>query len=333
MPRHTTTPPTFVLFAIGGGLLFILGGILTTMSSNARIALIATAVAFLGLGLYTLVVIAKTNRLSESLNEAENDLERQRSADAGLRARMAYTLREPLTTIIGYADRMANEPDLEEAERIEMALAIREGAREVEQVLADLAAEGEGVAAPLSRGVVLLHDEAKSVIGTVPYDTTFETDFEEARAWADSAHVRQIIRTIVNAARDHGVPHMTVHTEERPDRAAVTISTKGELLPEAAVAALTGDETLDTEHSDDFVALAGARQSALGMHGTIGYAEVFGRSHVVIELPLHESAVGIQHPTVRPPRGNTVSDTPRELSYHTAAELRPERPTASIRFV
>ena len=65
MPHTTTTPPTFVLFAIGGGLLFILGGILTTMSSNARIALLATAVAFLALGVYTLTVINKANLLGE----------------------------------------------------------------------------------------------------------------------------------------------------------------------------------------------------------------------------------------------------------------------------
>jgi hypothetical protein len=334
MPHTTTTPPTFVLFAIGGGLLFILGGILTTMSSNARIALLATAVAFLALGVYTLTVINKANRLGKELDEATGDLERRRSAAAGLRARMAYTLREPLTGIVGFADRLANEPDLEEAQRIEMALAIREGAREVEQVLADLAAEGDHLTTPLSRGVVLLHDEVKSVIGTVPYDTTFETDLAEARAWADSAHVRQILRTIINAARDHGVTEITVHTEERPDRAVVTISVRGALLPPDAVATLTGEAADDSAGQNQRSAtLAAAHESAVAMGGSIGFADVFGRSHIVVELPLHRSDVGVQHPVERPRRDQPVADAPRNLAYHHASELRPERPTASIRFV
>ncbi|MGI9667706.1 MAG: hypothetical protein ACR2N2_11540 [Acidimicrobiia bacterium] len=331
MPERTTTPPAFVAFAIGGGLLFILGGILTTMSANARFALIAAAGAFIILGSYTLVAVRRSNALVAELTDLDAELARQRTADAGLKSRMSYTLRDPLTSIVGFADRMVSEPDMPEDERQAMLVEIRAGAREVEQVLADLAAEDTVTPrAAGTKGVVLLDDEVRSVVGTVSSETAFETRLDPVRAWGDSAQVRQILRTVVNAAISNGCDELQITTENRTNAAVLSVSAKGDVLPVEAVGALTGNYESQDKHAEAFIALAAAHETALAMDASIGHTEVFGRSHVVFELPLAPRDVKVQTATPLPER---LPAPTKELTYTTAAELRPERPTSAIRFV
>ncbi|MGI9584373.1 MAG: hypothetical protein ACR2N7_02155 [Acidimicrobiia bacterium] len=338
MPKQRATPPGFVVFAVAGGVLFILGAVFTATTVMAQISLTGLAAAYALLGSYTLVVTLRRNSLVATNNRLEDEVTAMRRSDTGLRTRMAYTLRDPLTSIVGLSDRMVTDPDIATNERREMLLEIRNSAREVERVLADMATEDAGLPnGQRTVGVVLLDEELRSVASTIPPDTTFETDLRPTRAWADSAQVRQILRTIVNAARDTGCTSMTLQAEERGETAVATISARNELLPVEAIAALTGNSIASDAASDSYIALREAHDAAAKMRGTIGYAQAFGLSHIVVEFDVAPQDIGIQQPSSDSQGQNrpaTQSESRRPtLTYNAAVDLRPERPTTAIRFV
>jgi signal transduction histidine kinase len=337
MPQQRATPPGFVVFAVAGGVLFILGAVLTATTAMAQISLTGLAAAYALLGAYTLVITVRRNTLVDANNRLEDTVAAMRRSDTGLRTRMAYTLRDPLTSVVGLADRMVTDTDIPTNERREMLIEIRSNAREVERVLADMATEDSGLPkGQRTEGVVLLDEELRSVASTVPPDTTFETDLRPTRAWADSAQVRQILRTIVNAARDTGCTTMTLQAEERGETAVATISARDELLPIEAIAALTGNSIASDATSDTYIALREAHDAAAKMRGTIGYAQAFGLSHIVVEFDVAPQNIGIQPPDDKtgPGRnGNQSGSRRRTLTYNAAADLRPERSTTAIRFV
>jgi len=338
MQEHSATPPSFVIFAMAGGLLFILGGIVTAMSPNARAIMIASAIAFLLLGIYAIAVAVRHNHLIDEVRKLTEDLDTARSADAGLRVRLGYTLREPLTTVVGLSDRMLEHPDLPTDERQALLTEVRNNAREVEHVLADLASE-EHVPShhPHAAGVVLLDEEVRSVVSTMGGTTDFVADLQPARAWGDSALVRQILRTVIRTTAAAPTDRIDVATEQRPTRAAATISARGEMLPMEAISALTGNFQSSDAANPTHLALREIHDVATSMGATIGYAQALGRSHIVIEFESPQETVGVREPltasNARPP--GAPSEDGRsgfELSFAATMDLRPERPTSAIRF-
>ena len=335
--NHTATPPSFVVFAMVGGLLFILGGIVTAMSANARAVMIAAAIAFLLLGVYAISIATRHNARLNDIRQLEDEITAIRSSDAGLRARLGFTLRDPLTTVVGLADRMLTEPDLAAAERQTLLTEIRNSAREVEKVLADLSIEPHDPARQLrAAGIVLVDDEVRSIVSTVGGTANFTVDLRPARAWGDSAHVRQVLRSLIGTAGSSGCENIEIITEQRGKRATVTISGRSAMLPAQAAAALTGNTEAADATSDAFIALKEARDLAIGMGGTIGYAEAFGKHHIVAEF---EGADDIVPHRIPATIGSSPSVIPTEaapgnryLTFASTADLRPERPTASIRF-
>lgn len=332
MAQRTTLPPVFVIAAAAGGLLFILGGAVTMMSSSARLALISAALLYAALAAYTIYVVYSRRRLATRTEEMASELETQRAADHGLRARMSSTLRDPLTSIVGYADRMASEPAMPTDERRELLIEIRDSAREVEHVLADLAADDETLhGGPHTPSVVLLDAEVRSVASTGRSDLDVTTELGESRAWGDSAQVRQVLRTILGASADNGCRELRMKTETRGRIAAVSISSRSALLSAPGVAALTADTHFEDDADHTRRTLRSAHESVVAMGGTIGYAEVFGTTHVVLEFEAAPTDLGLNQPT------STTSGTPAaiasaDMTYRSLADLRPERPTAAIRF-
>ncbi len=338
MQSRRTTPPSFVIFALAAGLLFVLGGIVTAASPSARALWIASAVAFVGVGTYTMVLLVRSNRLVEELDEVESELAASRTADTGLRVRMAHTLRDPLTSIVGLTDRMLNDSGITAQERSAMLREMRSGAREVEAVLADLAADEASGDSPSSmKGVVLLDEELASIVAMTRGSTVFRADLAPARAWGDSATVRQILRTIVATAVSSDSEEVDVTTEQRSGLAVATLSCRNDLLPPAAVAALTGNVERSDALDARFIALREARDAAARMGGSIGYAQALGRSHIIAEfeaVDAHE--VGLR-PTTSRTRVAVGAPSPAperdpNLSFAMAVGMRPERPTSAIRF-
>ncbi|MDK1096544.1 MAG: hypothetical protein QGM47_04710 [Actinomycetota bacterium] len=56
MHIERTTPISWIVAAVAGGVLFLLGGVVTTMSSTARFVMASGAIALVALGVYTAVV-------------------------------------------------------------------------------------------------------------------------------------------------------------------------------------------------------------------------------------------------------------------------------------
>ena len=326
MHMDRTAPTAWIVTAVTGGVLFLLGAVATTMSTTPRLVMIGGAVAFVALGIYTASVVRRNDALAEEQERMVYEIEQMHTADLSLRTRMAYTLRDPLTSIVGFADHMADSPDLAFDEQRGMLLAIRTDAREVEMALADLAAiERTGSGDPSFEGVVLLDQEVASVASTITTNAIFESDLAPSRAWGDSAKVRQVLRAILNAATDSGCAYITMQTAERPGRATVSISGRDDLLTAEAIAALTGNTISEDLESDAYRTLRSAHEIAASMRGSIGYAQAFGVSHIVLDLPGAPSTLEIKMPRLKPTQ-------PFELSFASAVDLRPERPTSSIRF-
>lgn len=139
MHIERTTPISWIVAAVAGGVLFLLGGVVTTMSSTARFVMASGAIALVALGVYTAVVARRNVTLARRHGEMEAELAQMLRDDTSLRTRVAYTLRDPLTAIFWFADHLANSPEMPFDTRRDMLIAIRNDAREVEQSLSELA--------------------------------------------------------------------------------------------------------------------------------------------------------------------------------------------------
>jgi len=156
-------------------------------------------------------------------------------------------------------------------------------------------------------------------------DVAFESDLAPARSWGDSARVRQVLRTILNTVQEGGCAYVTLRTEQRPRSAVLTISGRDDLAPVEAIAALTGNAELSDAQHEDFIALKAAHELAAEMGGTIGYAQAFGMSHIVVEFPAAPADLRVEPPPAK-------EHDPFNASFSTAVGSRPESPTSSIRF-
>ena len=326
MKFNRTAPAAWIVTAVAAAMLLALGGITTTSSATSQFVIATGAIAFATLGIYTAMAVHARDVLAAENGQLHSQIDELRTTDASLRTRMTYTLRDPLASIVGFADHMVNSPDLAFDEQRELLVAIRTNAREVERTLSELAETEEQTSNdPSIEAVVLLDEELASIASTIITDATFESDLSRSRAWGDSAKVRQILRTVLNSATDSGCAYITLRTAERSDRATATISGRDDLLSSEAIAALTGNTVTEDLDSDNYRALRSAFELAASLEGNIGYAQAFGISHIVIELPRAPSNLGITTPVLKP-------DQSFELSFAAAADLRPERPTSAIRF-
>ena len=149
------------------------------------------------------------------------------------------------------------------------------------------------------------------------------------------------MRTVFKTAEASGCRELTVKTEERMDTAVMTVSAPGHPIPIEAIAALTGNAVASDIDSPSYIALREASEAAASMRGSIGYTEVFGSGHVVIEFeraidsPLPPLIAEDSNPDAAPPdTSESVVEPERvstEITFSTAMNLRPERPTAAIR--
>ena len=319
----------------------MLGGLVTAMSTSERAAMLAGAVAFVILAMYVWRLIKKLEAANDHIADLESTVTTLRFADAGLRSRMASTLRAPLASIVGFTDRLIADPTMDVNERSALLTEIRGDAREVERVLADLAETEAGSATPKGErveGVVLLDEEVRSIASTTPPGITFETDLQQSRAWGDSASVRQVLRAVIAAARRNGAETLVLKTHELSKTATVTIASQGSLLGLEAIAALTGNTSSEDLETDSYRSLREAAEMAADMGGSIGYVETFGHAHVVVELRAAPKTLELQSLPPRKrqsdaakPATPATGDSVPDLSFTAISDLRPERPSAAVR--
>ncbi len=329
--RHTT-PPAFVVFAVAGGLLFMLGGLITAASSDERAVLAAGAIAFALLGLYAVATAIRHNRLVAEMQVLSTSLEAAERSDRAMRTRVAVSLREPISTMVGFADTLVERDDLSTDQRRAITRELLANAREVDQALMALAAEGSTGIVGRVEGVVLLDQELMSIASSIMGDVDFETWLEPSRAWGDSALVRQILRTILSGTRSNGCRTLVLKTDRRGDRVAATISGRCELLPAEGIAALTGNAHGGDLTDDHYLILRDAQEAAASMGGTIGYAEVLGVSHIVVELPAAPDDVNLRTPRPRDPGGRLSAGGRARSVVATPLEMRGDPFGDVIRF-
>ncbi|MGI9528354.1 MAG: hypothetical protein ACR2NG_01465, partial [Acidimicrobiia bacterium] len=113
----TTTPRAFVLVPIATGLAFLLGGFLAPLASPARWSLGIAGAALVVLGVFAAYIISRANAYARRIDELEQETSKLREANTGLRSRVVFTLRSPLSAIVGNADLMINSPDLDLQQR------------------------------------------------------------------------------------------------------------------------------------------------------------------------------------------------------------------------
>jgi hypothetical protein len=334
MENRRVTPPSLVVFTIVLGSLFVLGGFVTAVSPSARALWVACAVSFVGLGIYAVRLVVRSNDLVRQLDETESELSATRSADSSLRVRLTRVLREPLTSIVGLTDRMLNDGSLTAEDTRAMLTEIRSGAREVEAVLGDLPTDDRDTRdLGVPRGVVLLDEEFASVVAMTRSAAEFRADLAPSRAWGDSAVVRQILRTIVATAVSSDCTEIDITTEQNSRTALATLSSRSELLAPPTIGALTGNSERTDESDPRFVALKEANEAAARMGGSISYAQALGRNHIIIEFQAVEMGdVALQRPTPKPRAiGGEPSRDP-ESSLAASAGGPSEPPHGAIRF-
>lgn len=326
----STTPPVFVLFAIAGGVLFLLGGILTAMTPDDRSVLIVAAIAFLLLGCYTIVVVLRHNRLVDDSQALADALEEALDRERGLRAKLAVTIREPVAVITSFSDRLASDPDTPADDRRLMLEELRASALEIDRLLAGLADTDGHTPEPRVYGVVRLDEELASVAASTIADVEFESWLEPSRAWGDAASVRQVLRAAIGGIRSSGSSTIVLKTDQRGGQAVATISGRCAMAPLPGIEALTGSGSLDSE--DDWLrSLRSARDAVVAMGGQIDHTEALGVSHIVIEFPAAPEAIRPHQPVDRARHGLSLLPSMDQRTV-MAVDLRPERPTASLRF-
>jgi hypothetical protein len=182
------------------------------------------------------------------------------------------------------------------------------------------------------RGVVRLDEELASVAASTLADLDFEVSLEPARAWGDAATVRQVLRLVIGGMRSSGCTSIILKTDQRREVATATLSGRCVVGPRSAIEALTTDHELEID-DDRHRSLRTAYESVRTIGGTIGYTEALGVSHVVVELPAAPADLSTRKPKqLERPSIPSFRHLERESSLLAAADLRPERPTASLRF-
>lgn len=326
MHIERTAPIAWIVAALAGGVLFLLGGVVTTMSATPRLVMAGGAIALVALGVYAAVVARRNVTLARRHGEMATELGEMLRADTSLRTRMAYTLRDPLTAIFGFADHMAESRELPFDERRDMLIAIRNDAREVEQSLSELAGlDGTATGGLSIEAVVLLDEEVASIASTITTDGIFESDLAPAKAWGDSAKVRQILRTMLRAATSSGCAYISLQSSGGSTRATVSISGRDDLLSASEIAALTGNTVVEDKDNPAYCALRVAYEIAASMRGSIGYGQAFGMSHIVLELPAARSDLRVRAPRTKPSQ-------PFDLSSPGVDDPKPERSTNAVNF-
>lgn len=330
-PATSTTSQIFVAVAMASGAVFFLASFMVSGPAPTRWSL-ATAGAMLVLvGAFTEYSIATANRRAQRIDELEAEVSTLETSNQELRSRLVFTLRASLSSIIGTSDMMINSPDIDRPQRIELLEGIRSNAREVDGVLAELGeARSSDNDDPRAKGVVLLDQEVRSVINTAGVGQQIDRDLQPSRAWGDSALVREVVRTVLAASNESGCGGLIVRTEERADRATVTFSAREPVLPPEGIAALTGNHQQSDATKTTFVALRKAYETAASMGGSIGYADVLGLDHVIVDF----ARVPVERPTSGEGATDDHPDTAPMITpkYTSAVDFRPERPTAALRF-
>jgi hypothetical protein len=256
------------------------------LANGVSLGLTATFTLYVAGMSAILAIIIRSMRSKRSNASLSTEIDHLKAADAHLRARMHYMMRDAVGDIVAKSDDLVATPDLPYDEQRRLLSSIRDTAHEVERTLADVASShrDDYTAMPHIHTSILLGEELISIASTSPFSDRFEFDIERTRAWGDPAQVRQILRTLVNHTTLGDAERLTLQTAQRGSSATATVSGHGAILPPETLAALSDDRS-QKNGGPGFQAMELARDLAEDLGGEISHVQAFGVSHVMLTLP------------------------------------------------
>jgi PAS domain S-box-containing protein len=233
------------------------------------------------------------------LEDVTDEKRHREELEAALRSKIeligtvSHELRNPLTSIVGYAHLLSEALDPGSPEHAEMAAVVQQQAEDVVEIVEDLltAAQADAgtlrvVTAPLD-----LADEARRVLAGVGgrHAGTLDVETSPAPAVGDAMRVRQIVRNLVANAIVHGGEHIRVATALNARQARLEVVDDGPGLA-------SGDEERVFEpfqhgnreargHNSVGLGLTISRQLARLMGGDLTYRREGGMTVFRLVLP------------------------------------------------
>lgn len=233
------------------------------------------------------------------LEDVTDEKRHREDLEAALRSKIeligtvSHELRNPLTSIVGYAHLLTEEREPGSLEYAEMAAVVKQQAEDVANIVEDLltAAQADAgtlrvVSAPLD-----LADEVRRALAGLSgrHAGTLDVDTPAAPAVGDAMRVRQIVRNLVANAIVHGGEHIRVATTRRSGQVRLTVADDGPGLAR-------GDEERVFEpfqhgnreargHNSVGLGLTISRQLARLMGGDLTYRREQGMTVFSLVLP------------------------------------------------
>jgi signal transduction histidine kinase len=233
------------------------------------------------------------------LEDVTEEKQHREELEAALRSKIeligtvSHELRNPLTSIVGYAQLLIETADPGSTEQAEMAAVVKQQAQDVANIVEDLltAAQADAgtlrvVTAPLD-----LAEEARRALAgfSSRHAGTLEAVTEPAPALGDAMRVRQIVRNLVGNAIVHGGEAIRVTTARSTRQARLEVVDDGPGLP-------PGDEDRVFEpfqhgnretrgHNSVGLGLTISRQLARLMGGDLTYSRERGLTVFRLVLP------------------------------------------------
>jgi signal transduction histidine kinase len=140
--------------------------------------------------------------------QAEDQLRQTLRSKDELVASISHELRTPLTAVVGFAQILDENNDLDAEERAEMVRSIVEQGLDVTNIVEDLltVAKAESGTLTVVRVPVDLRAQAAQVVETLRREDASKVDLEgpSHRVMADPGRVRQIVRNLVSNALRYG---------------------------------------------------------------------------------------------------------------------------------
>ena len=233
------------------------------------------------------------------LEDITDEKQHREQLEAALRSKIeligtvSHELRNPLTTIVGYAHLLSEARDPGSAEHAEMAAVVKQQAEDVANIVEDLLTAAQADAGTL-RVVTAPLDLAEEVHWALAglssrHAGTLEVETPPTPTVGDAMRVRQIVRNLVANAIVHGGEHIRVTTARRAQQARLVVTDDGPGLA-------PGDEDRVFEpfqhgnretrgHASVGLGLTISRQLARLMGGDLTYRREGGLTVFCLVLP------------------------------------------------
>ncbi len=225
--------------------------------------------------------------------QRREDLETALRSKIELIGTVSHELRNPLTSIVGYAHLLSEAHGSGSPELAEMAAVVKQQAEDVADIVEDLvtAAQADAgtlrvVTAPLD-----LADEVRRVLAGLGgrHAGTLEADTPPTQAVGDAMRVRQIVRNLVANAIVHGGEHIRVTTARTAQQARLVVADDGPgLAPgdeERAFEPFQHGNRETRGHNSMGLGLTISRQLARLMGGDLTYSREQGMTVFRLVLP------------------------------------------------